>query len=182
MRGVARIAGLAGSSEANSVVTVLPSTMPPARRTSMTMRGVGLRPVAGIDRRAVGGREIGGVEDVLDADGKPAQRRARELRLLGVAAARASISSAAKAPIRPRLRRSPRRRDRPPRAGEFAGLDPARKVERESISAAVDQRDDPLGQAARGRHDEKGGGRGDRPGDEIGFDPLAQKIRLASRD
>ena len=46
-------------------------------------RRVGLRPVAGIDRRAVRGGQFRRVEDVLDADGKPAQRQQRALRLFG---------------------------------------------------------------------------------------------------
>ena len=62
-------------------------------------RGIGLRPVAGIDRRAVGGRQVGRVEDVLDADRKPAQRLARASCGASARCRAASISSAAKAPI-----------------------------------------------------------------------------------
>ena len=36
--------------------------------------GIGLGPVAGIDRGAVLGRKVGGVENILDPDREPAQR------------------------------------------------------------------------------------------------------------
>ena len=39
--------------------------------------GIGTRPVALVDGRAVGGRHVGGVDDVLDADGHAVQRAAR---------------------------------------------------------------------------------------------------------
>ncbi len=42
-------------------------------------RGVAGRPVSGIDRRAVGCRQVGGVEQILDADRQPAQRRGDQL-------------------------------------------------------------------------------------------------------
>lgn len=41
-------------------------------------RGVGARPMPGMDRRAVGGRQIGRIEQILDADRKPAQWRFRQ--------------------------------------------------------------------------------------------------------
>ena len=121
----------AGCRLANSVVTVLPSTMPPARRTSATIGGIGFRAMAGIDRRAVFGREIDGVENVLDADRQPAQRHLRASP--GAAAARraAARSSATKAPISPRARRSPAAQSSTTAARrEFAGLDPAGEIER----------------------------------------------------
>ena len=40
----------------------------------------------------------------------------------------------------------------------------------------IDQRDDPLGEATRGQHDEERGSCGDRPGDELCLDPLNEKI------
>ena len=106
----------AGCRVANSVVTVLPSTIPPARRDQRDHRRIRLRPVAGIDRRAVFGRQIGGVENVLDADRQP----------VAAAAVRARLSARRRAPRRGRVRRtrrsrlscarSPRRRVRPRRA------------------------------------------------------------------
>ena len=53
-------------------------------------RRVGLRLVAGIDRRAVRGGQFRRVEDVFHTDGKPAQRQAR-VRLFGALPCRTSI-------------------------------------------------------------------------------------------
>ena len=74
---------------ANSVVTVLPSRIAAGRARQRRRAGIEARPAAGIDRRAVAGRHVGGVEDVLDAErhapehaapaaavGLPAPRRA----------------------------------------------------------------------------------------------------------
>src|SRR3979490_2986315 len=57
---------------ANSVVTVLPSRMPPAARGRLAGPGGGgggeAGGAAGRGGRAVAGRHVGGVEDVLDAE------------------------------------------------------------------------------------------------------------------
>ena len=53
---------------ANSVVTVLPSRIAAGGRGRRRGAGVEARPAAGIDRRAVAGRHVGGVENVLDAE------------------------------------------------------------------------------------------------------------------
>jgi hypothetical protein len=57
-----------GVKYASSVVTVLPITTAPASRTRGDARRVGARPRSGVDRRAVAGRQVGGVDDVLDSD------------------------------------------------------------------------------------------------------------------
>jgi len=46
-------------------------------------RGIGLGPMAGVDRRSILGREIRGVENILDADRQPVQRRQPQYRNLG---------------------------------------------------------------------------------------------------
>ena len=59
---------------ANSVVTVLPSRMPPAARGNAAALASRGGPAADIDRRAVGRRHVGGVEDVLEAERHPVQQ------------------------------------------------------------------------------------------------------------
>ena len=74
----ARLRGLrvlAGVSSASSVVTVLPMMTAPALRRAATQVRVALGAAAGENRRAVLGRQVGGVEDVFDADRHAMQRR-----------------------------------------------------------------------------------------------------------
>ena len=69
-----------GVMPANSQVTVLPSITAPAARISATQAASVARPMAAIDRRAHLGRQVGGVDDVLDADRHAVQRPARGAR------------------------------------------------------------------------------------------------------
>ena len=73
----ARLCGLRvlpGSRWANSVVTVLPISDAAVAADQRHQRGIGLRAVAEIDRRAVFGRHVGGVENILQPDRQAAQR------------------------------------------------------------------------------------------------------------
>ncbi len=59
------------------MVTVLPMTMAPAARKRWTMVASAARPAPGVEHRAVLRRHIGGVDDVLDTDGKSMKRAER---------------------------------------------------------------------------------------------------------
>ena len=112
------------------MVTVLPehdAAGPPNHRHH---RGVRLRPVAGIDRRAVGGRKLGGVEDVLDADGKPAQRQRRSSGSLGAPPRRLEVERGEGADLRFARGNGLRAEIEHGARRELAGLDPASKIER----------------------------------------------------
>src|SRR5919201_15061 len=54
---------------------------------------------------------------------------------------------------------------------------PASMPRRAASAPAVDQRNDTIGQAPCRPHDEERGGRRDRPGDDVRFHPLDQKVR-----
>ena len=110
----------AGCMKASSVVTVLPMmTAPAARSRATTVASVRGTP-AGVEGRAVLGRDAGGVDDVLDPDRQAVQRpdrpaaRARARRRPAPRAAPARGRASAQAPHR-RLalarsgRRTPRR-------------------------------------------------------------------------
>ena len=75
--GLCGLAVLPGVKQANSVVTVLPRTIAPARPRQRDAGGVGRRAMPLIDRRAVAGRHVGGVDQVLDRDRDAVQRAAR---------------------------------------------------------------------------------------------------------
>jgi hypothetical protein len=62
--------------------------------------GVRFRSVTGIDRGAVGGREIDGVEDILHADRQPAQRSLRASRRLRAASRRRDVERGEGADLR----------------------------------------------------------------------------------
>ncbi len=117
------------SRDANSAVTVLPTTSPPARRDEHDHRGVGIGAVAGVNRAAVGGRKVGGIEDVLDADRQSGERTLRKSGRLGRALCaldaecceRADVGLARCDRLRAKVDHLPRR--------EFAGRDPAGQVE-----------------------------------------------------
>ena len=82
-----------------------------------------------INGRAVGGGKVRGVENVLDADGKSAQRRARE-RQFGVATRALEVERREGSGFR-LARRDRRRAQLDHRAWlQLAGLDPAREIER----------------------------------------------------
>src|SRR5499433_3823244 len=66
-----------GSVEANSVVTVFPTMTAPASRSAATLAPSRSEPEAGEQRRAVFGRHVGGLDDVLDADRHAVNLRAR---------------------------------------------------------------------------------------------------------
>ena len=63
-----------GSRLANSVVTVLPRMTPAGGADQRDAGGVGKGPVAAVDRRAVLGRHVDRVDDVLDPDRNPGQQ------------------------------------------------------------------------------------------------------------
>ena len=89
--------------------------------------------MTGVDRRAVSGGKIRGVEDVLDADGKPAQWRARELRPFGIATCSLDVERGERADLG--LARGDRLGAKLGYGarGEVAGVDPASATD--SISA-----------------------------------------------
>ena len=47
------------------------------RASERNARGIGVGPVAAIDRRAIGGRHVDGVDQILDRDRDPVQRPSR---------------------------------------------------------------------------------------------------------
>jgi hypothetical protein len=90
---------------------------------------VGFRLMPGIDRRAVGGREIDGVENIFHADRQSAQRRAREARRLRAALRRGQIKRGEGADFRlaRRDRLGAEFDDR--RWRKLPAFDPAREIE-----------------------------------------------------
>ena len=68
---------LPGVMEASSVVTVLPMITAPACAQPPHDRRIVPRPAAGVDRRAVLGRHVGGVDDVLHPDREAVQQPER---------------------------------------------------------------------------------------------------------
>ena len=68
---------LPGEKYAHSVVTVLPSITAPAARSIVTTVGVVARRAPLVQHRAVLGRHVGGVDDVLQADRHAVQRADR---------------------------------------------------------------------------------------------------------
>ena len=64
----------AGCAYANSVVAVLPTISAPAARSREDDFSVARGAMTFVDPRAVTGRHVCGVDDVLDADGKTEQR------------------------------------------------------------------------------------------------------------
>ena len=89
-----------------------------------------------MDRRAVAGRKVGGVENVLDADRQAAQRQSQELRRIGGAARRLDVERRESADLRLARRNGFGAEIDHRTWGELAGFDPAREVECISISAA----------------------------------------------
>jgi hypothetical protein len=86
--------------------------------------------MSGVDRRAVLGREIDRVEDVLDADGKPAKRRSGKARALRGLARPLDVECGKRADLRLALgdRALASLDDR--RGRELSGRDAACEIER----------------------------------------------------
>ena len=114
---IARIAGPAGSHASEFGGHGLAEHDAAGAAHQHHHRGVGLRPVAGIDRRAVGGRQVGGVEDVLDADRQSGERQARESGPLGAAPRALEVERREGADLGLARRDRRPRTDRPRRAG-----------------------------------------------------------------
>jgi hypothetical protein len=82
-----------------------------------------------MDRRAIGGRQVGGVEDVLDANRQPGERQARKLGPPGVAPRRFEVERREGADLG-LARRDGRGAEIDYGArGELAGRDPAHEIE-----------------------------------------------------
>ena len=79
--GLRGLAVLPGVKVANSVVTVFPSDDGAGRPGERDARGIRVGPVAAIDRRAIGGRHVDGVDQILDRDRDPVQRPSRRFRI-----------------------------------------------------------------------------------------------------
>ena len=107
--------------------------------------GIGARPMAGVDGRAILRRQVGGIEDVLDPDRKTAQRRANKPRVFRGTGRRLEVKRYERADLglvgRDRLGAEFDDSTR----GEFAGFDAAGQVERgkHQTPLALDQIDVP---------------------------------------
>src|SRR6266545_6021117 len=90
----------------------------------------GVCAMAGVDRRTIFGREIGGVVDVLDADRQAAERQLRQPRALGQSPRRIDVEHDEGANLRLAFRDRLGAEVDDRARGERAGLDAAGEIER----------------------------------------------------
>jgi len=138
---------------ANSVVAVLPRMTPPARRTHADAAAIRGRPMVLVDGRAVFGRKIGGVENILDADGEAAQRRFRQhgARAFGQAARAVDVERRERADLALACCNRRGAQIDCGSGGQLARLDAGREIERETSRGPVDEGRRPQRQRARER-------------------------------